>query len=158
MVWADVHADGVCHAVDEGGRGNDIKRASGLRSYDRSEFPSADEPVALEGQIVNGAGHEAMPDIEVGTATAAEDVRAVLNDDPLKVSRGVVNGVGPSVGSVELEATRKTLVGGDPQRIVGGVGAAVALDDVGGQSRARIGDAAGGQIFERRGARRAQIR
>src|SRR5260370_526064 len=66
--------DGV-DSPRRGGCGKgDVERIPSLYGQDGRQFPSADEAVAFEGQVVNGIRYEPMPGVEIGTRAAAENV------------------------------------------------------------------------------------
>ena len=81
-VSADLHwpyqvrADGVASPRRVGCGEDDVERIPSLYGQDGRQFPSADEAVAFEWQVVNGICYEAVPGVKIGRPTAAENVRA----------------------------------------------------------------------------------
>ena len=66
-----------------------------------------------------------MTHVEIGAAAAAEDVVAVLNNQPFIVAGDFINGMRPGVRSIELQALAHAFIGGDPKSVVIRIGTAV---------------------------------
>src|SRR5262249_50682769 len=97
----------VARAGDGGGGDHYVKGIAALRAENRGDLPSTYEPVALEGQVVNGVDDEPLPRVEVRTALAAGYIGAVRDHNAIVVARRIINGVRPGVRRVELQAMRE---------------------------------------------------
>ena len=109
-----IRANGVASTRRVGCGEDDVEWIPALYGQDGRHFPSADEAVAFEGQVVNGIRHEPMPGVKIGRPATAENVRAVLNDNPGIVARDFVDRVRIGIGSVELQPMRQVLVRRNP--------------------------------------------
>src|SRR5512140_3008759 len=67
----------ISYPRDGAGSKDYVHRIAALQSADGCQRPSALETVTLEGKIIDGVDHESMTGIKIGTALAAEDIRAV---------------------------------------------------------------------------------
>ena len=93
-----------------------------------SQSPSAPlvKPLELveERQLVDGAGHEALPPVEIGEA--ARGARVVLIVDPGKECHGsggdIVNRFGPGIGALEIQPLAEAVGQGGLQSAVVGIG------------------------------------
>src|SRR5271157_734693 len=77
-----------------------------------------------EGQLIDSAGHEAVPPVEVGEA--ARGARVGLIVDPGKECHGsggdIVNGFGPGIGALEIQSPAEMVSQGGLERAVVGIG------------------------------------
>src|SRR5882762_9863647 len=86
-----IRANGVARPRRIGCGEYDVEWIPALYRQDGRHLPSADEAVAFEGQVVNGVRDEPMSGVKIRRPAAAENVRAVLNDNPGIVARHFVN-------------------------------------------------------------------
>src|SRR5262249_38871337 len=98
-----IRPNGVADTRDGAGGEYYVKGISTLQTDNRRNGPAAHERIPLEGQIVDRVDDEPVAGIEVGGAAAAKDVRAVLHNDSVIVARGLIDGVRPRIGRVELQ-------------------------------------------------------
>src|SRR5438445_6410534 len=96
----------ISHASNRTGSKDYVHRIAALQRADGCQRPPTLEAVTFEGQIVDGVDHESMTGIKIGTALAAEDIRAVLHHKSVIGTRYIIDRVRPSVGSIQLQTVR----------------------------------------------------
>src|SRR6185369_12137203 len=109
----DIWPHRVCHSIDLAVRGDDVNRIAALRLNYGGKLPALFHAVASEWQLVNRARDEAVTRVEVRQSAITSQVVAVLHGDGRwwRTERIIIYGLGPGIGSVELQAVREAFRG-----------------------------------------------